>query len=1714
MKIPNIFQKSIALNTGGSMGSRKVAAPKGTGFFSLSKKMLPLLLFFFGTVAFSQSQLTLLTDYYPLCIGFGNGDNPPPRGVTFTEHIENPSNEGMPCFQVCEDSEVHYWFVEPNNIESVEWEAEGGTILNDWSTPEHKVKVKWGESGQGFLTITITLTNSTVIERVVCVDITEKPVALFEFAGLDGDKSCVNASILFENLSEEGISYQWDFGDGSYSSQFEPEHMYQNSGTYTVTLTVRSSCNCVDVYKKDIYIQRDPPILISCPGVVCENDRVTYTVNDPCPGDWIIYGGHITAGGNGNEFVEVIWDDVDILEGFGYIHYRSICGCPFWTIEKVPVVTQSAKIQGDMVVCVGEQNRYTLPQWPTTEYNWSLITDTNPTQLVWLDQRNEVIIEGLEPGNYTLRCDYKNTLLGCEGSTYKTIKIIPRIEITGENTFCASTDPVEFTTVLGNPADWTLTWEGAVISQQTDEEFFNFTFPYGGIYVLTASSGEGCASDPFIITVIDSSTDPFDAITGAQKICVGQTYTYSCPFSSAGTILVWSVTGNATIQGANTGNSVSIKYTGAGPYTVKVERVAATGSVVCYYWSESTLFVEQETFSLAVTPSAPPTLCPSSTSVFTATFGGAVPEHISWEISPSGFGYIVSGADSPTVVVGWNEVSGGITNGTLTVKATVCGNSQTETVPIQLFATPTIAITNTIPPLCPEEEVIDVAVNVTGVSSGMLVFNFGNGTPSQTKPFYSSGTTTHTIINQFTNTSPGDIAQTLTVTLQNPNGCSFSPWTTQTVTVYPQTVITIFPQYNVKFCPPSPFTHELTSNLSTGITGSETFQWYKSNISTPTVFEAIDGAESDTYIITYPPPPTFSTEGIYKLKVIDKNECEVYSQEITVYEDCSPPPCTVPGANVVVNAQWTSCNTLTANVTFNGSPTSIFWSASPGVTITSGQGTQNATFTTNIAGEHTIYASLTYGSCTVTNFVNVPKHYQAGLSIEVLCNDDGAYDLTLHNNSMVYNPPTVTYSYYRRVDSTDTLLDSGVNLDSFLLNDVTPGTYTYVLKLTSPGKPTCEVEHTITLDPMPFPDSFTISPNAPYCPNQAITLTIPDFDDYPEYTFTWNISGYGTLIASEEETDISFADGGTYNVTLTVQTPTGCILESTTPKTIVIPSSNYSGRVLPSSVNICEGESFGGIRFRPNLGSTVPHKVIWMNGSEEAGISSPYNTPFFPTESGLYWVMLEDINGCRFTNMATSAHTSNVTIRKRPYVDIIGNETLCFGETMTLVGDIVDNTLERQWLLNGIPLVPYDVWDVNNPLELEIEGTVPGIYEYTLNVRPVGDEDCGNSASFEVEVLDPMPELDFTYEVVLCEPYTVVLTARLSFPSDGHFNWSNGESEEAITVYTGGAYQVMFTDLNGCTSIYEAMVPHHTESYMWMVPKGCFDVCPWDEPAPYIIGPWAEFDYHEWIVNGNVVQSDTDSPVTDLTVDQPGTYQLVIVKENEYPNEDCIYESKLAYISPAPATLEECADPCEWGANIKLVTYMPELGIYKVDITMILPVGIPMTINFSSFNGYGTYTPGSITMPSGPIPIPPTQSYTFSFTFTPNPGFNGGDDYLVISIPDIPCITLVPIHFPMTSPYRLMPQDTELIDSSKAHLKVMPNPAGAIAAVSYHLGTEYQNAESLRIYTMLGTLVTEINLKANSGDLPLDISRFPAGTYIITLQADGNTVLHQKLIKK
>ena len=64
-----------------------------------------------------------------------------------------------------------------------------------------------------------------------------QPVAGFE--------PFISSDTLFtDNLSINSSMWEWDFGDGGISTEFEPLHVYSSPGEYKVTLTACDSCRC------------------------------------------------------------------------------------------------------------------------------------------------------------------------------------------------------------------------------------------------------------------------------------------------------------------------------------------------------------------------------------------------------------------------------------------------------------------------------------------------------------------------------------------------------------------------------------------------------------------------------------------------------------------------------------------------------------------------------------------------------------------------------------------------------------------------------------------------------------------------------------------------------------------------------------------------------------------------------------------------------------------------------------------------------------------------------------------------------------------------------------------------------------------------------------------------------------------------------------------------------------------------------------------------------------------------------------------------------------------------------------------------------------------------------------------------------------------------------------------------------------------------------
>ncbi len=73
--------------------------------------------------------------------------------------------------------------------------------------------------------------------------------------------SCPGKPISFQNLSTgPSLTYAWNFGDGSTSTEMNPVHIYNTNGTYSVTLTVTDMYGCTSTKSIPQYIEINSPV--------------------------------------------------------------------------------------------------------------------------------------------------------------------------------------------------------------------------------------------------------------------------------------------------------------------------------------------------------------------------------------------------------------------------------------------------------------------------------------------------------------------------------------------------------------------------------------------------------------------------------------------------------------------------------------------------------------------------------------------------------------------------------------------------------------------------------------------------------------------------------------------------------------------------------------------------------------------------------------------------------------------------------------------------------------------------------------------------------------------------------------------------------------------------------------------------------------------------------------------------------------------------------------------------------------------------------------------------------------------------------------------------------------------------------------------------------------------------------------------------------------
>ncbi|MFL9843540.1 PKD domain-containing protein [Flavobacterium rhizosphaerae] len=1339
--------------------------------------------------------------------------------------------EPSECVRICEFSYVTYSLTGNDTSNSAgwintQWNVGGGSISSSNLT---QCNVVWGSAGSGLVSATITKSDGTQFSTEVCIEVIKAPKANFGVSPYWPQlpyETCVGQVINFSNLSTAdggtGITNSyWDFGDGTTSSLYNPTHTYNAPGVYPVKLTVTNACFCTDTYSGEIKVG-DYGFNIDCPGVVCEGKREVYSLPPNAASAcnqfvWKVEGGTIVNSNVGPGSVMVEWDDVD-ESGFGYVTFDSnYCqvACPGVTTIKVPVIQSEGTIQGETTVCGGNQFKYSLPQWPATQFNWNLTDGGTNSGLLETDQPNEIVLQaGENNGQVILTCTYVNTLLNCGGTATITINVLPLIEIQGNDEVCKGNSE---TYSISTTANWTLTDDDENIVATGTGTTFNHNFSQLGSFRLRAETANACPAEDMIITVHPSPGN-ITGITGPSVVCPGSPATFSVDDSEPGTVIEWEVV-NGQIQGSSFGDEVSVLFNSSGPFQVKAVR-KMQNDPQC----ESPVFTKNVSTPVVNIPiSGPATVCPNSEQSYHVPYADG--EVYTWTILEPGVGNVISGNGTKDVSVIWNNATT-TTTATLQLEVRKCSQVYTSqyTVTVQV---PTFTV-NTPTQIC-RGQVASVSLTANpGIGPGTVTWDFGDGSTA-------TGLSASHVYNAAISSN---VSYIITATVQGAGGCDNTYIFNRTIEVVPAPKGLVSSTNGIYYC--GSFSEDLVLTLQSGYGATTGIKWYYQNNLVA------------TNVTTY----TATQYGTYYVKVTNAQGCETRTNSITIQQTCGGGCEIDPYPTVTLNAQKTSCNTFSASGTFTGSPVSVTWNTVPstGVTI-SNNNNNGAQFSVTTAGNYLInywvnYNAVGGGLCTQhrTAYVEIP--YIPEVKYSVSCGSTpGTYSVTLHDHTDYYSQASLSSKQFMINGTGQGQLPGSAISQTFTLQ---PGNYTVGIQVNGSGGP-CSAYTTLALPALPTAH-FTADNNQ-VCPDEPVSFTNTSTGG-GNLQYHWDFNGEAELALEDGITTFD-SDGPKY-VTLTVTNQYGCSSQYALPITVKL--NNMKGRLGDDNMYACKGDQIT-LLYQPTQGTQNPVSYTWMQGTQE--ITSTTTNTFNVTQNGSYWVKVYNADGCM-----EEISTVNAIFINPPVARIKGPDVVCADWEFELSGDAGGDDIEYTWYRNGSQIASGDA-------EITQQLTNPGVYTYKLVTSiSQGQTVCSDSDTFTVTVLQSPGTPYISVDPVDCDNYLIKLSASLPTSMPGTYTWSNGATGQTIQVNTGGPYKVTFTNNNGCTSSAEVYVPEDPNKYLWIFPTGCYSMCAYFN-NPYVIGPIIPFNKWAWNRNGSVDQIGSGM-VPDYTLNGNNKYSLML----------------------------------------------------------------------------------------------------------------------------------------------------------------------------------------------------------------------------------------------
>lgn len=354
-------------------------------------------------------------------------------------------------------------------------------------------------------------------------------------------------TVQFTNTSKGPgeLSYVWDFGDGSGSTQESPSHVYSDKGSYPVTLTVRNTEGCSNTFSLPVPINvRNYNTDFEIPPVLCEMQNTVFAnTSTPAPASsaWFINGQDFSNSITPTGALNTVFDapgvyTIRLVNNFEGCHQEK---------DKQVVIKQNPVVEGFLSEIVY-----------SCYAHWNLnVKDTSAVAVAWgwnfnyyggaeffQETTQEASFSYPYSGAYNVRLQITDAA-GCRGDAVKTIAAKDRrvsIITVDDNgwTGCATLTK-KFAVLTEEPIikyEWAF-GDGNYSTEEAPEHTFTGANRYYNV-TLTYTLADGCQGtvESPTITVYDPVRLDFEV---QPEVCGNNYVHFRYTGNGGGSILQW-----------------------------------------------------------------------------------------------------------------------------------------------------------------------------------------------------------------------------------------------------------------------------------------------------------------------------------------------------------------------------------------------------------------------------------------------------------------------------------------------------------------------------------------------------------------------------------------------------------------------------------------------------------------------------------------------------------------------------------------------------------------------------------------------------------------------------------------------------------------------------------------------------------------------------------------------------------------------------------------------------------------------------------------------------------------------------------------------------------------------------------------------------------------------------------------------------------------------